>query len=128
VTSSQESEWGAFLDLGGARSSVPTAIEYVNTSNLRGWIYVLIDLRSTVLYAEAHLAGATRASESGVDSVISSLPRDVTVILYCQDGTVSDRVAERLWRAGNSKVRSLVGGIDEWDRQFGNRFLVSSAG
>ena len=52
---------------------------------------------------------------------------DGDVILYSDDGSASDRIVYGMWQRG-SRAQSLLGGLAEWQKQYGNFLIVSSAG
>lgn len=50
-------------------------------------------------------------------SSIDSIPKDSEIIVYCSVGYRSEKIAERLIKAGFSNVKNLYGGIFEWVNQ-----------
>jgi len=119
--------WGSFVDVSGARAYSTGTLQNFEISKLKSWYHVLIDLRSPSAYAAGHLAGAVNVDESGVAAFLGTLPSDIDVILYSDDGSDSDRVVYSLWQSG-SRAQSLLGGLAEWQAQHGNFLIVSSAG
>jgi hypothetical protein len=65
--------------------------------------------------------------ESSVAAFLGTLPSDIDVILYSDDGSASDRIVYGMWQRG-SRAQSLLGGLAEWQAQHGNFLIVSSAG
>jgi len=87
--------------------------------------YVLIDLRSPEAYAAGHLIGATNIPLAELNQWIDVLPDRVRIILYDQDGSTSESAAKLLINAGYPETVVLLGGIDEWLRRFGERFVAA---
>jgi rhodanese-related sulfurtransferase len=119
--------WGSFVDVSGVRAYSTGTLQNFEISKLKSWYHVLIDLRSPSAYAAGHLAGAVNVDESGVAAFLGTLPSDIDVILYSDDGSDSDRVVYSLWMRG-SRAQSLLGGLAEWQTQHGNFLVVSSSG
>ena len=117
--------WGSFVDVSGARAYSTGTLQNFDISQLKSWYCVLIDLRSPSAYAAVHLAGAVNVDESGVAAFLGTLPSDIDVILYSDDGSASDRIVYGMWMRG-SRAQSLLGGLAEWRTQHGNFLLVAS--
>jgi len=96
-------------------------------AELRYLAYHLIDLRDPAAYDEAHLFGAVNIPHTEISNQLDDLPKDVLIIVYDQAGGQSDAVAQMMLDAGLSHARSLLGGLDEWARQFGDRFVVTDS-
>ena len=125
MTSGSDASWGAFLDSSGARAySSSGTVQYYDVTQLRT-DYILVDLRAASEFAAAHLAGAVNLPEASLSAYVEALPRQTPVIVYCADGTQSDRVVYGLWMRGTS-ARSLLGGLAEWQKQHGDFLLVAS--
>jgi rhodanese-related sulfurtransferase len=58
-------------------------------------------------------------------ALMDELPRDLRIVLYDQDGSMSSQVAADLIRAGYSNVQVLMGGFDEWTREYGERLVTT---
>jgi len=99
----------------------------VDIAELRYLAYLLIDLQDPAAYDEAHLFGAVNIPYTEISGRIDELPQDVLIIVYDQAGEQSDAVAQMMLNAGLSQARSLLGGLDEWVRQFGDRFVVTNS-
>jgi len=95
----------------------------VDVTEIRYLTYLLIDLRQPEAYAASHLFGAINIPYTEISARIPDLPTDVLVILYDQATDQSDAVAQLMLNAGFTQARSLLGGLDEWIRQFGDRFI-----
>jgi rhodanese-related sulfurtransferase len=96
---------------------------------LRYHAYLLIDLRDPAAYAESHLLGAISipyAADTEIPERLANLPKDVLILVYDQANEQSDAVAQMLLSEGFNKAQSLLGGLDEWIRQFGERFVTAN--
>ena len=96
-------------------------------AELRYLAYLLIDLRDPEAYDESHLFGAMNIPYTEISGRLDGLPKDVLIVLYDQANAQSDDAAQEMLNAGFNQTRSLLGGLDEWIRQFGERFVTASA-
>ena len=102
----------------------PAQPYHIAIQNMNVLFYLLIDLRDPEAYASGHLAGAINIPYWELENWSSRLPREaLTIVLYDQDGTLSDLAAQKLSTQGFDIVRSLLGGLGEWKRQFGDMYL-----
>ncbi len=97
---------------------------HVAVSDLDYLFYLLIDLRQEENYAAGHLMGAINIPYTQLEEWIDRLPTGVLVILYDQDGSLSDLAAQTLEEAGFYEARSLLGGLNEWTRQFKDKYVL----
>jgi rhodanese-related sulfurtransferase len=95
-------------------------VRQISTRELAEWLAskdrehpLLVDARTEEEYGVSHLAGARRAGD--VESV-RRLATDATrpIVVYCSVGYRSSALAERLQRAGFTKVFNLEGSIFAW--------------
>lgn len=100
---------------------------HIPADDLNYWFYVLIDLRDPQDFATGHLLGAINVPLSELADWISPLPRETLIILYDQDGSLSDEAAQDLNDTGFPNAKSLFGGLNEWMRRLDDRFLLSAA-
>lgn len=102
----------------------PAQPYHIAVQNMNVLFYLLIDLRDPEAYAAGHLMGAINIPYWELENWSSRLPREaLTIVLYDQDGTLSDLAAQKLSTQGFDKARSLLGGLGEWRRQFGDKYL-----
>ena len=128
VVAGMDNSWGTFLDASGARAYVPSAaLRTMDITQLRRRYYVLVDIRTPSAFATGHLAGATNISEAGVEAFVETLAQGVAVIIYSDDGSTSDGIANNL-RVQGINAKSLLGGFAEWQKQHGSFLVVASAG
>ena len=97
---------------------------HVAVSDLDYLFYLLIDLREEEDYTAGHLMGAINIPYTQLEEWIDRLPTGVLVILYDQDGSLSDLAAQTMEEAGFYEARSLLGGLNEWTRQFKDKYVL----
>jgi len=98
----------------------------IDTAELRYLLYVLVDVRSPDAFGASHLMGAINVPLEEVPGPLGDLPKDLLIIFYDETGGGSDDAAQRMLDAGFRQTRSLLGGLAEWTRQYGERFQISS--
>ncbi len=96
-----------------------------DVEELRYLAYVLVDLRDSGAYAEGHLFGAINIPHAQLLGRLDDLPKDVLIILYGDGNERSDTAALTMQNEGFTQARSLLGGLDEWTRQFGERYVIA---
>ena len=75
----------------------------------------LIDSRESAEYEISHIPGAHYGGYKGFDlDKFLHLPRDTTVVFYCSVGYRSEKIAEKMKKAGFVNVYNLYGSIFEW--------------
>lgn len=91
--------------------------------------FALIDIRSRQSFLNEHLLGAIHVPHSElidwVMQISKNLSKETIIYLYCDDGKKSDAVAQKLQNSGFAQFVSLVGGLREWKKQYGDKLLVS---
>ncbi len=92
--------------------------------------FVLLDLRPPEVFREEHLLGAVNVPQGNLDAWIqqaeAGLSAELVIYLISEKGEVSDAAAERLRKGGYTQFLSLVGGMAEWKRQFGRKWILNS--
>lgn len=79
---------------------------------------VFLDARAPEEYAVSHIENALWVGYDSFDTDrVAALPRDTPLVVYCSVGYRSERIAEKLIRAGYTRVSNLYGGIFEWVNQ-----------
>ena len=77
-------------------------------------IYVL-DIRSPAEYKISHIENAQLVTyKSFKVEKVKDIPKNATIIVYCSIGYRSERVGEKLIKAGYQSVNNLYGGIFNW--------------
>ena len=72
-----------------------------------------IDLRDDEKWHEGRLPGARHCPDGEFGDALERINDDQTVIVVCEDGEESARVAEQIREQGREAV-SLAGGMDAW--------------
>ncbi len=79
---------------------------------------VLLDTRERNEYDVSHLANARWVGFDEFDlSSVADLPKDANIVTYCSVGYRSERIGEKLQKAGFQNVANLKGGIFDWVNQ-----------
>ncbi|MDF1559592.1 MAG: rhodanese-like domain-containing protein [Bacteroidales bacterium] len=76
---------------------------------------ILLDTREPDEYKVSHIRNALHVGyESFNISIVAGIPKDAVIVAYCSIGYRSERVGEKLIRAGYVNTMNLYGGIFEW--------------
>lgn len=86
--------------------------------------FVLVDVRDEKSFRKGHIAGAINVPAEEVLSWAANLPDDFMIYLYSEAGLVSDTLAKELRSKGYSGALSMIGGIREWKRMYGERVII----
>lgn len=80
---------------------------------------VFLDAREPMEFAVSHIAGAIPVGYDHftLENLPASLPKNTPIIVYCSVGYRSEKVTEKLQKAGFQNVSNLYGGIFEWVNQ-----------
>ena len=89
--------------------------------------FLLIDLRAPEAYAASHMLGAISIPYDELNDWTDRLPTGVLIILYDQDGKLSDEAAQMLNKNGFPEAKSLLGGLNEWTRTYKDKFIFTAA-
>lgn len=81
-------------------------------------LYVL-DVRDAGQFAKDHIPGAVNIEWRKVFAERAKLPKDKTILAYCNTSSFSGQVAMALRIAGYENVRILHGGYDQWKARGG---------
>lgn len=87
--------------------------------------FVLVDVRGEEEFTKEHISGAINVPYEELDKWSLNISRELLIYLYSEDGTESDKAARVLREKGFSECYSMVGGIQEWKQQYGDRYLIS---
>ncbi|MGD9676322.1 MAG: DUF1573 domain-containing protein [Candidatus Bipolaricaulia bacterium] len=97
---------------------------HITVGDLNYLFYILIDLRDAEAYAAGHLMGAINVPYGEFAAWTARLPKGVIIVLYDQDGTQSDEIAQALFAQGYGDARSLQGGLDAWTLAYDEQFIL----
>ena len=78
--------------------------------------FYVLDVRDAGQYAKEHIPGAVNIEWRRVFAERAKLPKDRTVLAYCNTGSFSGQVTMALRIAGYENVRILHGGMDAYSR------------
>lgn len=76
--------------------------------------FTIIDTRDAAQYSKAHIPGAINIEWRKVLAEKSKIPKDKTVIVYCNTGDLSAQAGFALRVAGYENVRILNGGYNSF--------------
>jgi len=103
----------AFVDYGGA-TIFPEQIPAEDWKRFH-----VIDARDKAQYDKEHIPGAINLEWRRVLEKRASIPRDKSVLIYCNTGSLSAQAGFALRVAGYENVRILQGGFAEWKAKGG---------
>lgn len=88
---------------------------------------VVLDTRQKKEFEVSHLPEARFVDYDKFSvEAVRDIPRDAKVVVYCSVGYRSERIGEKLQKAGYEHVYNLYGGIFEWVNQ--DNEVVNKAG
>ena len=80
--------------------------------------YLILDAREKEEYDVSHIPGAKYIGYDNFQlSAISNIKKDMTIVVYCSIGYRSEKIGEKLKKAGYTNVKNLFGSIFEWVNQ-----------
>lgn len=95
---------------GGAK--VITTSEAVQLANQKDGIF--IDIRGNDAFKAGSIAQARHIPVADLPNKTNSLPKDKPLIVYCEQGRESLRIAGNLRKQGFTEAYSLEGGLRAW--------------
>lgn len=109
-------------------------VSQMSTGDLAKWLAdpsrpapVLLDARTAKEFEVSRLAGAKNAPKgTTVEAAMGAAPKDAPVVVYCSVGYRSSQFAEKLQKAGYTKVWNLEGSIFQWANE--GRPIVDARG
>ena len=72
------------------------------------------DVRDAAQFAKTHLPGAHNIEWRSVFAQRASLPKNKTILVYCNTSSFAAQVAMALRLDGFENVRTLYGGFNQW--------------
>jgi phage shock protein E len=95
----------------------------ITVQQLERWFFALIDVRTPEAYDEGHIMGAINLPYESLVESLDALPRDAQLVVYDEDGTLSDQAMKRMVEEGFPRAQSLIGGIGLWREVLGTTML-----
>ena len=95
--------------------SVPTTTCTDLNTALKTTQIVLLDTREPREYAVSHLPGAQNVGYDNFDiKKLKNVSKNSPIVVYCSVGYRSEKIGEKLQKAGYKNVKNLYGSIFEW--------------
>ena len=88
-------------------------VDELNEWRASGHPHMLLDVREPFEHASASIEGAVLIPMGNVLDQLDALPKDRPVVVHCQSGGRSARVAAALRQKGYDAI-NLTGGIQAW--------------
>ncbi len=79
----------------------------------------VLDVRDSTQFATGHVPGAVNIEWRQVFAQRAKLPKDKTILVYCNTSSFAAQVAMALRMDGFENVRLLYGGYNEWKARGG---------
>jgi len=80
--------------------------------------YLILDTREQEEYNTSHIANAKYVGYNHFDiNLLSQVDKNKPIIVYCSVGYRSEKIGEKLQKAGFTEVYNLYGSIFEWANQ-----------
>jgi rhodanese-related sulfurtransferase len=79
----------------------------------------VLDVRDAGQFAKDHIPGALNIEWRQVFAQRAKLPKDKTILVYCNTSSFAAQVAMALRMDGFENVRLLYGGYNEWKARGG---------
>jgi len=112
------------LTLSVTAEVLPTEAHQVPIGELYYNFFVLVDVRDEKSFRKGHIAGAINIPGEEVLFWASKLSKDFMIYLYSDNGEKSDVLAKKLRSNGFTEALSIIGGIEEWKRRYGDRVII----
>ncbi len=110
-----EQEFNEMADQMAKGPVADMTVEELQQQLERGRPIFLLDTREQEEFDASHLASARWVGYDDFDlKKLNDLPKDALVVTYCSVGYRSERIGEKLQKAGFQNVRNLKGGIFDW--------------
>ena len=81
--------------------------------------FFVLDVRDAGQFAKEHVPGAANIEWRQVFAQRAKLPKDRTILVYCNTSSFAAQVAMALRMDGFENVRLLYGGFNEWKARGG---------
>jgi rhodanese-related sulfurtransferase len=96
------------------KESVPT-ISVAELAKQKTENIVFLDAREKNEFDVSHLKNAKWVGYDDFElSRVANVPKDKEIVIYCSIGVRSEKIGEKLQKAGYTNVKNLYGSIFEW--------------
>lgn len=93
----------------------PSELNQLQKNNTN--LYIL-DTRAKKEYQVSHIKNSSFVDYDNFKvSQVSHIPKNATIVVYCSVGWRSEKIGEKLKKAGYTNIKNLYGGIFEWVNQ-----------
>lgn len=90
--------------------------------------FALIDIRPPYLYQREHILGAINIPAEQIlawaTDVAPYVTDDMIIYIYDENGHLADEIVKKLRAKGHLQYVSLVGGLQEWKKQYGQKGVI----
>ncbi|RLE06504.1 MAG: hypothetical protein DRJ06_07740 [Candidatus Aminicenantes bacterium] len=90
--------------------------------------FALIDIRPPHHYHQEHILGAINIPAEKImawaNRIAPQVTDDMVLYIYDERGDLADEIVKKLRAAGHSQYVSLVGGLQEWKNQYGQKGII----
>lgn len=108
-------------------SLISHSVDEVKAEEVTANNQVWLDARARAEYDVSHVENAQFVGYDNFDlSTVDGIDKDAEIIVYCSIGYRSEKVAEKLEKAGFTHVKNLYGGLFDWVNQ--GKEVVDSTG
>jgi rhodanese-related sulfurtransferase len=97
-----------------ATQAVADEVSVSQAADLREQGAFVLDVREQEEWDAGHIPGATLIPLGELQTRLSEVPQDQTVLVYCRSGNRSASGRDILKAAGYENVTSMAGGINAW--------------
>ncbi len=109
------------------------SIPYISVEELRmykiNWGVIILDAREKAEFDVSHISSAKNIGFDHFTSEgeqLQKINKESLIVVYCSVGIRSEKIAEKLKKAGFTNVKNLYGGIFEWKNKGFN--VIDSTG
>ena len=103
------------------RKSLSFTVPVISVQHLKRNLdsYVILDAREKMEYEASHIPGAIFIGYNDFDmaNTLKRIPKSKEILVYCSIGYRSEKIGEKLLKAGYQDVSNLYGSIFEWVNQ-----------
>lgn len=90
--------------------------------------FALIDIRPPQFYQRERILGAINIPAGEIlawaDQVAPHVTDDMIIYIYDENGHLADEIVKKLRAKGHLQYVSLVGGLQEWKKQYGQKGVI----